>query len=64
MDTGESARISRQNHCAGNAASGQTCGDYAHVLFSFAREAMGVAETPGIPCALCFSSLAKQGSGI
>ena len=29
-----------------------TCSDYTHVLLHFVHEAMGVAETPGIPCAL------------
>jgi hypothetical protein len=29
-----------------------TCSDYAHVLSTLARGAMGVAEAPGIPCAL------------
>jgi hypothetical protein len=31
----------------------RTCGDYARVLFPFAREAMGAICVPGIPCALC-----------
>jgi len=30
-----------------------TCGDYARVLFTFAREAAGALGT-GIPCALYF----------
>jgi len=30
------------------------CGDYARMLFSFAYEAVGAADAPGIPCALCF----------
>jgi hypothetical protein len=29
-----------------------TCGDYARVLFYFAREAAGAATAPGIPHAL------------
>jgi hypothetical protein len=30
----------------------RTCGDYARVLFSFAHEAAGASDAPGIPCAL------------
>jgi hypothetical protein len=35
-----------------------TCGDYARVLFHFAREAAGASCAPGIPCALLFSRVA------
>jgi hypothetical protein len=34
---------------------GFICGDYACVLLSIAHKAAGVAQTPGIPCALCLS---------
>ncbi len=45
--------------------SRRTCGDYACVLFYFAREAAGAAEAPGIPCALCFrkATMCLQNSG-
>ncbi len=39
--------------------NGWTCSDYAHVLPPFVHEAMGVAETPGIPCALCLCEAQK-----
>jgi hypothetical protein len=32
-----------------------TCSDYAHVLSTFAHEAMGAADAPGIPCVLSVS---------
>src|SRR5581483_6027909 len=51
-ETPRRARSSRSNHCAGSAGAFRlTCGDYARVLFCFAREAAG-APAPGIPCAL------------
>jgi hypothetical protein len=33
-------------------SNGLTCGDFARVLVSFAREAAGAADASGIPCAL------------
>jgi hypothetical protein len=40
-----------------------TCGEYAHVLLPFVHEAMGAAEAPGIPCALCFRGRSTHNSG-
>ena len=55
MDTGASTSISVNTIAQGMSVQRLTCSDYASVLFTFAHWAMGVAETPGIPCALCFA---------
>jgi hypothetical protein len=40
-----------------------TCSDYAHVLSTFAHEAMGAADAPGIPCSLFLLRAAGANSG-
>jgi hypothetical protein len=51
--TGESAKETVKTIRAGNAGPiRRTRGDYARVLFSFARETAGAVDAPGIPCAL------------
>jgi hypothetical protein len=53
--TGESAKETVKTIRAGNAGPiRRTCGDYARVLFSFARETAGAVGAPGVPCALFF----------
>jgi hypothetical protein len=52
--SGVSTNISVNTIAQGMPVQRLTCSDDAHVLLAFVHEAMGVAETPGIPCALFF----------
>jgi hypothetical protein len=62
--TKESAKETVKTTRAGNAGPiRRTCGDYARVLFSFARETAGALDAPGIPCALDFKGEAWQNPG-
>src|ERR1700691_3570411 len=55
--TGERAEETVKTIACGNAGrSGETCGDYARVLFCLAREAAGASCAPGVPHALCFGA--------
>ncbi len=52
--SGETTKETVKTIAQGVPDPGSTCGDYARVLFKFAREAVGASFVPGIPCALCF----------
>ena len=59
--TGESTKETVKTIRAGNAGPiRRTCGDYARVLFYFARETAGAVDAPGIPCALDFEGGCHQ----